>query len=263
MQKQLVVNGVSMTTLTPITKMMAHLPMAFLQHIPRNVLVICFGMGTTHRAMLSWGVRSTAVDLTPGVPRMFSWFHADASRLAASPLSRIVIDDGRAFLERTRDRFDVIVVDPPPPVEAAASSLLYSKEFYAVARPRLSPGGVLQQWLPEGDNAIFASVAKALGESFRFVRVFRSVEGWGHHFLASESAIPSLAAADLAARMPERAALDLVEWGPASDATGQFDLVISRELQLDELIRPAPGTPALQDDRPVNEYYLLRRSFRK
>jgi hypothetical protein len=194
---------------------------------------------------------------------MFSWFHADASRLASSPLSRIMIDDGRAFLERARDRFDVIIVDPPPPVEAAASSLLYSREFYAIAKPRLNPGGILQQWLPEGDAAIFASVARALQESFPFVRVFRSVEGWGCHFLASESAIPPVSAAALAARMPERAAFDLVEWGPASDPVAQFDLVIHRELSLDKLIRQAPEVPALQDDRPVNEYYLIRRSFRK
>ena len=159
------------------------------------------------------------------------------------------------------DRYDVIAVDPPPPVEASASSLLYSKEFYAVARPRLEPGGVLQQWLPQGDAPILASVAKALKESFPHVRVFGSLEGWGYHFLASESALPPLTAAALAARMPPRAASDLLEWGPASDPEAQFTAVVSREISLDELIRQAPSTPALQDDRPVNEYYLLRRSL--
>ncbi|HSW50794.1 MAG TPA: hypothetical protein VLH09_11500 [Bryobacteraceae bacterium] len=261
--KRLLINGIITTNLTPITKMMAHLPLAHLPRIPRTALVICFGMGTTHRSMLSWGVHSTAVDLTPSVPRMFAWFHADAARLAASPLSRIVIDDGRSFLERSRDRFDVIVVDPPPPVEAAASSLLYSKEFYAAAKPRLGAGGILQQWLPEGDAAIFTSVAKALRESFPQVRVFGSMEGWGHHFLASESALPALTAEDLAARMPSRAAADLVEWGPASDPERQFAAVVSREISLDDLIRMSPSEPALQDNRPVNEYYLLRRSFRR
>ncbi|MFB3778474.1 MAG: fused MFS/spermidine synthase [Bryobacteraceae bacterium] len=261
LDKRLLINGIITTNLTPITKMMAHLPLAHLPRIPRTALVICFGMGTTHRSVLSWGVHSTAVDLTPSVPRMFAWFHADAERLAGSPLSRIVIDDGRAFLERTRDRFDVIVVDPPPPVEAAASSLLYSKEFYAAAKPRLEAGGILQQWLPEGDAAIFASVAKALKESFPYVRVFGSLEGWGHHFLASESAIAPLTAAALAARMPGRAAADLVEWGPATDPERQFAAVVSREISLDDLIRQASSAPALQDDRPVNEYYLLRRSL--
>jgi spermidine synthase len=53
MDKRLLVNGIGMTGLTPITKMIAHLPLAFLQSPPQNALVICFGMGTTHRSMLS------------------------------------------------------------------------------------------------------------------------------------------------------------------------------------------------------------------
>ena len=68
MQKTLFVNGVSMTVLTPITKMMSAMPLAFLDHPPQNALVICFGMGTTHRSMLSWGIDSTVVDLVPSVP---------------------------------------------------------------------------------------------------------------------------------------------------------------------------------------------------
>ena len=36
--------------------------------------------------------------------------------------THIVIDDARRFLERTRDAYDLIAVDPPPPVSAAGSS---------------------------------------------------------------------------------------------------------------------------------------------
>ena len=49
-------------------------------------------------------------------------------------------------------KFDVIVVDPPPPVQAAGSSLLYSKEFYVLARQHLKPGGILQMWFPGGED---------------------------------------------------------------------------------------------------------------
>ena len=47
MDKNLLVNGVGMTAFGPVTKMMAHLPMAFLDHPPQNALIVCFGMGTT------------------------------------------------------------------------------------------------------------------------------------------------------------------------------------------------------------------------
>jgi spermidine synthase len=261
-EKQLLVNGIGMTGLTPITKMIAHLPLAFLQRPPKTALVICFGMGTTHRAMLSWGISSTAVELVPSVVSVFPYFHADAAQLLQSPRSRVVVDDGRFFLERSIEQYDVIVLDPPPPVEAAASSLLYSKEFYAAAKQHLRPDGILQQWFPTGsrDTVIIASVAKALRQSFAYVRVFRSIEGWGYHFLASSSPLATLSAAELARRMPPAAAADLVEWGPARDAAAQFDDVLRQELSLDGLIERTPDVPALQDDRPVNEYFLLRRS---
>ena len=260
-EKVLLVNGMGMTGLTPITKMMAHLPLAFLPRQPKNALVICFGMGTTHRSMLSWGISSTAVELVPSVVSVFPYFHADAAQLLRSPLSRVVVDDGRFYLERSPEQYDVIALDPPPPIEAAANSLLYSKEFYAIASTHLRPGGILQQWFPQGpaDPAILASVAKAIQQSFAYVRVFRSVEGWGYHFLASDSPLPSFSAADLASRLPAAATADLLEWGPASNAQEQFARVLSQELSLGDLIHPAPDTPALQDDRPVNEYFVLRR----
>jgi len=47
MKKSLLVNGYGMTTLTPVTKMIAHLALAALPSPPRNVLVVCFGMGST------------------------------------------------------------------------------------------------------------------------------------------------------------------------------------------------------------------------
>jgi len=257
--KHLWVNGVGITGLTPITKFMAHLPLSFLDHPPKNALVVCFGMGTTYRSLMSWDIPVTAVELVPSVPRVFGYFHADGPALLRSPLSHVVIDDGRRYLERTYEQYDVITIDPPPPVQAAGSSLLYSKEFYAIIRRRLRPGGILQQWLPGGDPVVRASVARALKESFPYLRVFHSVEGWGYHFLASESPLPNPTAAELAQRLPAKAATDFLEWGPESTPEGQFADVLKREISLDDLIQQAPSASALRDDRPVNEYYLTRR----
>ncbi len=261
MQRRLLVNGTSMTVLTPITKMMAHLPLAFLPRPPQNALVIAFGMGTSHRSLLSWGIPATAVELIPSVPALFGYFHPDGPALLASPRSRVVIDDGRRFLERTSEQSDVITIDPPPPVEAAGSSLLYSREFYAAVKKRLRPGGILQQWLPYGDPATKAAVARALRDSFPYVRVFERRKDWEYHFLASMEPIPPTSAAVLAERLPPAAAADLVEWGPQATPEEQFAFILEREIPLEQLIAPAPRTPALQDDRPINEYYLLRRKL--
>lgn len=258
MDKSLYVNGINMTVLTPITKMMSAMPLSFLDHAPQNALVICFGMGTTHRSMLSWGIDSTAVDLVPSVPKFFSYFHADADELLKSPQSHIAVDDGRRFLERTTSQYDVIVIDPPPPIGAAGSSLLYSREFYRAAKRRLRPGGILMQWYPGGDRRTTASISRALKESFRYVRAFESFEDWGVHYLASASPIPQRTAAELASRMPANAAADLTEWGPYDTAEEQFAAVLKREIPIDSLIDFDKSAPALEDDRPVNEYGLIR-----
>lgn len=255
--KHLLVNGIGMSALTPITKMMAHLPLAFEQN-PHNALVICFGMGTTHRSMLSWGIDSTVVELVPSVPKLFSYFHADAAQVLQSPGSHVIIDDGRHYMEWSHDQYDVIVIDPPPPVEAAGSSLLYSREFYAIARRHLRPGGVLQQWFPDGDAATQAAIARAVRESFPYVRTFHSIENWGVHFLASTQPLPALTGAELASHLPANATRDWLEWGPKATAREQFDAVLHNEFPIEELESKSPSTPAIQDDLPVNEYYLLR-----
>jgi spermidine synthase len=260
MQKQLLVNGVGITNLTPITKMMAHLPLASLDRPPQKVLVICFGMGTSFRSAHSWGMDVTAVDLVPSVPELFGFFHADGAEVLKSPRAAVVIDDGRRFLERTPELFDVIIIDPPPPVAAAGSSLLYSEEFYQVAARRLRPGGILQQWIPRAERIVVSAVAQSLGRTFAEVRVFPSVEeeGWGEHFLASKGLINRRTAAELSARVPPAAARDMLEWGPATTVEEQFQRMLEGEMALRELIDSAPSAPVLTDDRPVNEYYFVR-----
>jgi spermidine synthase len=259
MNRHLLVNGVGMTVLSPVTKMMAHLPLAFRDEPPRRALIICFGMGTSYRSSLSWGVRTTAVELVPSVPRLFAFFHEDADALLASPLGRIVVDDGRRFLERSPEVYDVMVVDPPPPVSAAGSSLLYSREFCETIQRRLSPKGIVQQWIPGGEPVVVASLVKALRDTFPHVRAFRSVEGWGLHLLASFQPIPPTSAETLAARLPAPAVSDLLEWGPHHTAADQLAAVLSQEMRLDDIV--PPGVPALTDDRPTNEYYFLRRAL--
>jgi spermidine synthase len=262
MQKILLVNGVGMTILTPITKMMAHFTLASLDHPPRSALVICFGMGTTFRSALSWGIPVTVVDLVPSVPKLFAYYHPDAPQILASPFAHVVIDDGRRFLERSPDRYDVIIIDPPPPVPAAGSSLLYSQEFYDLIKKHLEPGGILAQWLPRGDTAVQASVARALQDSFACVRVFISVEHWGWHFLGSTRPIPVRTAPELLARMPTRAVADMMEWGPSATPDQELDSMLSQEVNISQLISPSPFTPALSDDRPINEYNRLRSPCR-
>jgi spermidine synthase len=270
MNKLLLVNGYGMTILTPITKVMAHLPLVSLDRPPQNALVICFGMGTTFRALRSWGIPVTAVELVPSVPRLFDYYHDDGDKILEQPLSHVVIDDGRRYLERTPQQYDVITIDPPPPLAAAGSSLLYSKEFYQVAKRRLSERGILQQWLPASgaDAEEISAVARSVRDSFPYVRTFR--DEFGYHFLCSEQPIPIRSADDLLQKMPANAVADFTEWSNRANnnddktaaASRQLNNLLTQELPVDQLIDKAPIAPALTDDRPVNEYFALRHWLR-
>jgi spermidine synthase len=264
MDRRLLINGHGMTQLTPTTKMMAHLPLAFLGRAPEDGLVVAFGMGTSFRSLHSWGIQATAVELVPSVVDLFPFYHVDGPSLLASPRAHIVIDDGRRLLERSVDQYDVVIVDPPPPISSAGTSLLYSTEFYAIVKRRLRPGGIVQQWLYMGgaDDEVITSVARALTESFPHVRVFRSFDEPGMHFLASMSPIPQESAATLAARLPAAASQDLVEWGPFSEPDAQFGAILSSEIPMAEILGAAPHVRTLQDDWPVNEYYWFRHRLK-
>jgi len=257
--KRLFVNGIGMTVLTPITKMMVHFTLASLPKPPRDVLIICFGMGTSFKSAISWLVPATAVELVPSVPKLFAYYHADAGQVLNSALARVVIDDGRRYLERSGEKFDAIIIDPPPPVAAAGSSLLYSRDFYEVVKEHLRPGAILQQWLPEGDEACQAAVARALTTAFPYVRAYSSVQSFGIHYFASMSPIPERTAEQLVESMPATAVADMMEWGPARTPADQFRLMLSGQVSLAKTMALAPDTPTLQDDRPVNEYFVVRR----
>jgi len=252
------VNGLGMTTLTPITKFMVHLPLAHYQGKPQSALVICFGMGTSYRSALSWDIKSTAVELVPGVRDSFGFFHADADYFANHPKGSIIVDDGRRFLKRTAERYDVIVIDPPPPLEAAGSSLLYSREFFELARSRLATNGILQAWYPGGDLTAARAILRSLHETFPYVRCFDSVEKYGAHFLASTQPIPHLNGEQISGRMPSGAQKDLLEWNPQANLSAYLDQVLTSEHPVAPLLDPDPRI-RITDDQPFNEYFLLRR----
>ena len=138
--------------------------------------------------------------------------------------------------------------------------MLYSRDFYDVVKRHLRRDGILGTWYPEveGDSATTTSITKALMQSFPYVRAFRSYDRFGIHFLASMEPLRMTSSSVFAARLPSRAVSDFVEWGPQANPQQQFELVLSQELSLEKLLAEDPRAPAMRDDQPINEYYLLR-----
>lgn len=262
-QKQLIVNGIPVTVLTGITKHMAHMPLLFTQGQPKSALVICFGMGTTYRSLMSWGIDVTAVELMPSVVDAFGYYYKEAGQLMNDPKGHIVVDDGRRFLSRTKQTFDVITLDHSPPIEGAGVSLILSEEFYELAKRHLNDGGILHQWFHMGEDKILFAMTRAITKSFPYVKIYKSLANrQGFHFIASMRPIRPVDTAAFLNKMPQKAKDDLAEWFIDRDARNILDQIFAFEFDINYLLKEDKRI-TITDDKPFNEYYFLRRSMAK
>lgn len=121
-----------------------------LLHQPRrdNALVIGYGTGATSRVFHDAGFSHLDIaELSRDVVRLadanFGDINSSVSRL---PGVQTNYTDGRNFLLLTRRQYDVISIEITSIWFAGAASL-YNQEFYQLARSKLRPDGVLQQWV--------------------------------------------------------------------------------------------------------------------
>ena len=125
---------------------MGRLP-ALLHENPTEALVICFGTGRTANSVRLEGIESLEiVDLNQAVYNVAHLFEINQGVLD-DPRTRFHVMDGRAWLRRTTQRYDLVTLEPMPPNFAGVNAL-YSREFYQLIAKHLKPGGVAAQWLP-------------------------------------------------------------------------------------------------------------------
>jgi spermidine synthase len=52
-------------------------------------------------------------------------------------------EDARAYLEKSKEKFDAIIIDLTEPIEEGPAYLLYTKEFYQMVNDRLTSNGLM------------------------------------------------------------------------------------------------------------------------
>jgi spermidine synthase len=86
----------------------------------------------------------------PAILKMRSVYpYAGLDTLLSDPRLKLEFADGRAFLRREREPWDVIETDALRP-HAARAGNLYSFEYFTPLRDRLAPGGLGVTWAPTG-----------------------------------------------------------------------------------------------------------------
>jgi spermidine synthase len=51
--------------------------------------------------------------------------------------------DARKYLESSKDKFDVMIIDLPDPIEEGPAAMLFTQEFYQIVRNRLTNDGII------------------------------------------------------------------------------------------------------------------------
>ncbi|MCX6553027.1 MAG: fused MFS/spermidine synthase, partial [Acidobacteria bacterium] len=126
-------------------KVLAHLPL-LLHPDPRQVLVIGLGSGVTAASALVHPIaRLDVVEISPEVVQASQYFKAQNRGALRDPRTHLILGDGRSHLLLSRRQYDVIVSEPSNPWMAGVAAL-FTREFFAAARERLAPGGVICQW---------------------------------------------------------------------------------------------------------------------
>jgi spermidine synthase len=262
--KHLWVGGNAMTALTVEAKLMAILPV-MLRPRAGSMLVIAFGMGSSFRSALIAGLEVDAVELVPSVPKMFGYYYADARDVLANPRGRTVIADGRNHVELTDRRYDLIVVDPPPPIESSGTAVLYSREFYEASAARLTQGGLMMEWMPYGQSVDdFRAHVRTFAHRFPFVMIaFGPGEGGTFLFGSREPiGFDESSIREVLARPGVLADLSEAFDSPATRLE-QWASLIPRLVWISgaDVTRFGGEGPLMTDDRPLTEYFLLRRVF--
>ncbi len=126
----------------------AQIPM-LLTPSQKNILVVGYGSGVTVSSVLTHTeIESvTLVEIEKEVLNASRYFQAvHAEDPLQHPKVHLEVDDARNYLLLSKKTFDVIISEPSNPWMAGASKL-FTLEFYQTAKKRLTPDGMMANWI--------------------------------------------------------------------------------------------------------------------
>ncbi|MCX8116359.1 MAG: spermine synthase [Desulfobacterota bacterium] len=188
---------------------LVHFSMLFHER-PSSILVLSGGAGGVIHEILKYAV--SKVDYVELDPLLLTLIKKYPTPLTQSELSdprvKIHHTDGRLFLQRTSERYDLILIGIPSPQELQTNRL-FSEEFFDMARKRMYPGGLLVFTLPGSLTYISPELKRfngclldTLKRVFRHVRV---IPGETNLYFGSDAeTLPRLTPQDLMKRLEER-----------------------------------------------------------
>jgi len=173
----------------PTQVLVGHLPFVFRPHA-EDVLVIGLASGITAGAVTShcspdesgWcrvGSKSIEIiEIEPTIETASHFFDEHNNRPLEDSRVKFFIEDGRNHVLRQPDgRYDIIVSEPPNPWLSGVANL-FTREFFALGKSKLSDDGVWTQWVQMYGMAPYdlRSLLRTFAESYENVLLFSTIE---------------------------------------------------------------------------------------
>ena len=209
--------------------------------------MVGLGAGATPGALAQHAnAEVDVIELSESVIAAAPYFRVANADVLARPNVHLAVDDGRNFLLRNRQPYDVVTADVVHPYDAGATNL-YSVEYFELVARSLAPNGITVQWVSPGSAFEHSLIVRT------FLRAFPNATLWlGGDLLVGSPSPLVLDPAELEARLADpdpRASLAEVGFNHAEDVLAQFRGTPA------QLHTYAGDGPILTDDHPILEYF--------
>ena len=242
-----------------LQRMLGHLT-TLVPRQAKSVLVIGCGAGVTAGAVsIDPAVEyQTIAEIEPLVPRVVSTYFAEHNfDVVHNPKVHVQIDDARHFVATTNLKFDAITSDPLDPwVKGAA--MLYTREFFEMAKQHLNPGGVMTLFvqLYESNTEAVKSEVGTFFEAFPNGMVFANLyNGQGYDLVLLGQAEPTRINVD-----EIEARLKRPEYAPVAKSLAQIGMNSAVDL-FGTFAGQAPDFAGWLKDAEINRDRNLRLEY--
>ncbi|OGU61011.1 MAG: hypothetical protein A2V66_09705, partial [Ignavibacteria bacterium RBG_13_36_8] len=186
-QKNFYENNILMFTTNDVMANEEAVHYAMIQHPnPKRILLISGGISGTIDEILKYNVdKIDYVELNPWIIKIGEKYTDALHNLHVNTINA----DGRLFVKKTKEKYDVVIINLPIPTTAQINRY-YTTEFFSEVKERLSAKGIISMssitsadYMSGEARQISSILYKTLEKSFRNVLV---IPGLKNYFIASD-----------------------------------------------------------------------------
>ncbi len=108
--------------------------------LPKTALNVGLGCGDTSMWLANYGMKVTTLEIDPAIITINEKFSRENFN------HNLIIDDGRNWLLKTNQTFDIITGQPAELYDNHSS--LFTKEYFELQKSHLTENGISSQWVP-------------------------------------------------------------------------------------------------------------------